>query len=497
MKTRLLAGALILAVAAMGFGAGQGEATAAEEGPVSLTIFKTGSGDMPPKDQDVMRKELLERLNIEVNLVAIATGDYDQQLKIRIAGGNAPDIFQQGDKQALQTVVDQGVALPLDDYIPEMPNIQESYTELDFSKGTVDGTLYAIAARPFARYRSFWIRQDWLDNLNLEHPTNLEEFREVANAFTYEDPDGNGKDDTYALTGTTNGYFFDALFGAFGTVRTIEEGQWMIQGGMPLYSTADPRLKDAIGYIKTLIDDGVVDPELVANTTSSYWDKVYSGKSGIVYDNMWRIIKKTFQETWQSINPDAEWVQVESPEGPGGRYDTGYDEASTSGLYVFADHLAEEQRKLDAALELFDYVTAGEGHKLVLFGVEGVHHEMEGDQLKMLDKISELNYTWNYQFTGRDEMWYLRMKFPQSPPYLEFVFNLPYIPVYNSIVTLPEGVNPADMHRFEQEQIIGFMYGNRPLSEWNDFVQRLYSDYDLQKYVDQAEMDLRAAGYID
>lgn len=37
-----------------------------------------------------------------------------------------------------------------------------------------------------------FIRQDWLDNLNLEIPTTMEELKAVAKAFTEQDPDGNG-----------------------------------------------------------------------------------------------------------------------------------------------------------------------------------------------------------------------------------------------------------------------------------------------------------------
>ena len=48
------------------------------------------------------------------------------------------------------------------------------------------------------------IRKDWLDNLGLEVPTTPEELLAVAEAFTYDDPDGNGVDDTYAINITSD-----------------------------------------------------------------------------------------------------------------------------------------------------------------------------------------------------------------------------------------------------------------------------------------------------
>lgn len=45
-----------------------------------------------------------------------------------------------------------------------------------------------------------YIRKDWLDQLNLSMPKNYKEYIEVLRAFTNEDPDGNGKNDTYGIT---------------------------------------------------------------------------------------------------------------------------------------------------------------------------------------------------------------------------------------------------------------------------------------------------------
>ena len=49
------------------------------------------------------------------------------------------------------------------------------------------------------------IRQDWLDNLGLDMPETFEEFKEVMRAFTEDDPDGNGVDDTYGFVSSYQG----------------------------------------------------------------------------------------------------------------------------------------------------------------------------------------------------------------------------------------------------------------------------------------------------
>ena len=43
-------------------------------------------------------------------------------------------------------------------------------------------------------------RQDWLDKLGLKYPETLDDMKNVLIAFTNNDPDGNGKNDTYGYT---------------------------------------------------------------------------------------------------------------------------------------------------------------------------------------------------------------------------------------------------------------------------------------------------------
>src|SRR5690606_33664828 len=67
----------------------------------------------------------------------------------------------------------------------------------------VDGKIYGIPSWAPTEGSSFIIRKDWLDNLGLKVPTSYEELKKVAIAFTKDDPDKNGKQDTYGLaTGT-------------------------------------------------------------------------------------------------------------------------------------------------------------------------------------------------------------------------------------------------------------------------------------------------------
>ena len=75
-----------------------------------------------------------------------------------------------------------------------------------------------------AKRTGLFIRKEWLDKLNLQMPKTLDDLLNVAKAFTFRDPDGDGKVDTYgfgaAFDATTYsqglGNDFAPIYGAFG-----------------------------------------------------------------------------------------------------------------------------------------------------------------------------------------------------------------------------------------------------------------------------------------
>ena len=67
---------------------------------------------------------------------------------------------------------------------------------------------------------------------------------------------------------------------------------------------------------------------------------------------------------------------------------------------------------------------------------------------------------------------------------------------YGSMIEQPEGVNVADIKSYVLEQTAQFIYGSRPMSEYDSFLSSLYSTYNLQAYLDDATAQLTQIGYI-
>jgi len=144
--------------------------------------------------------------NIDVT-VTTAVGDYFQKYIASTVAGEGADVIMVGPTDVVY-FADHDLIEPLDEYIEKWDAYREGHiTEevLEMCRGT-DGKVLGF---PFAQVGPmfFAIRRDWLDHLSLEAPDTFEEAYDVWRAFTFEDPDGNGKDDThgYAISMKTEG----------------------------------------------------------------------------------------------------------------------------------------------------------------------------------------------------------------------------------------------------------------------------------------------------
>ena len=70
--------------------------------PVKLEIIESGN-NLPSPDKDIIKQELDKALNIDLNLTVYPSADdYSNQLNVRMASGNFPDLFMVDRQQLIQ-----------------------------------------------------------------------------------------------------------------------------------------------------------------------------------------------------------------------------------------------------------------------------------------------------------------------------------------------------------------------------------------------------------
>lgn len=290
------------------------------------------AGETPLNNKYV--NHVKENLNIVVEHAFTASpSNMDQKISLAIAGNDLPDALVVGPIELRQMVeADQIADLTeiYETYISD--NIREVIDSTDgvaLESATFDGKLMAIpnAQASADGVHNLWIRQDWLDNLDLEVPQTVEDLKEVARAFTEDDPDGNGKDDTIGLAGpgtnnkinanfiqsSNNLYGFDGIFSAFHSYP----GYW-IEGddGEPVYGSTLPETKEALSFLRDMYADGLIDKETGVREDPA--ESVISGQTGMFFGPFWMPYGPLTDAVTE--NPNANWQSYAVPLDANGDY---------------------------------------------------------------------------------------------------------------------------------------------------------------------------------
>lgn len=259
-------------------------------------------------------------------LFEVDSSQGETKLSTAIMSGNYPDIL--GIKANEYTkMVQSGVIADITDYLEKYatPELMEYLTVdngLALEAATIDGRIYGLPkmGNSYDGMKVMFIREDWLENLNLPVPTTMEELKAVAHAFTYDDPDSNGVNDTYGLAldgvsvltdsvGTATGIFEG--FGAYPTSLTfIEKDGSVIWGG-----TASDEMKSALSLLQEMYTDGSIARDFITMDSNTIFEEAGAGRCGIFIAPMWGAMSASFNAA--GIDPDARFISAPVPDGTG------------------------------------------------------------------------------------------------------------------------------------------------------------------------------------
>jgi putative aldouronate transport system substrate-binding protein len=246
-----------------------------------------------------------ERLTgIKLTIVQPPHQQYNDRLMIQLASGVLPDVCEVL-PEYLPTLVLDRIAVPVDQFIGGAQYIDSVLPEFLESVRYSDGALYGIPARDGGGCVTY-VRKDWLDRLGLAIPTDWESFVEVLRAFTYDDPDGNGVDDTYGYTdvhAASEDWYNRAVFLDAHAEIYYRDGGW-VDG------FAEPAIRGAMERLSLLCREGLIDPSFVTNTTQSARTAFFNGKVGVItyWANHWA--RNLVERTRATVGEHAQVVPI-------------------------------------------------------------------------------------------------------------------------------------------------------------------------------------------
>lgn len=498
--------------------------TAVAAQPVDIELWALATvteAGAPPEDwiaYDIIREEL----NINLTYVIVPTGaDGEAKLNAAAAANELPDFFQlvsasNDNRGALFTYVELGLVAPAEDLMPLMPErVATHYNDpLLLDLVTFNGHQYGFPEPPpLPRREGLVIRKDWLDALGLEAPTTLEELREVAIAFTEQDPDGNGQNDTYGiggfLNGTGLGTRFDWIFGAYGVA-----GVWNFDDPANFgLNVRNAQYMDALGYMKSLVDAQVIDPDWPTLSRDDFRARWKQGSFGIMWEDFAALTNQSNYAPFDENFPDAEWIPLPAPLGPNG--DAAYGVYTGRGQIFAMSQQAADEGKGEAIARLLEWM-ATDGYYLLGFGEEGVNFVLDADgniSTEGLDETQAYTAPERQPFTQmRNQLIFynsqqeINARYPtyqtingrtmMPMDFLGFFQSQPWVDGRGIQVILPPA-NAADFDRFYNEGLIQFVLGQNELNadNWAAFLAGLDS-LGAVEYEASAKQNLIDAGLL-
>ena len=276
---------------------------------ITITIGKqldenTGRyGDGEDINKNPMTELTREKLgiNMDTTLLGGDAGNYDTKLRLALTSAeDLPDVFPVYSAQLAADMIESGMVKDItddiDQYMPE--RLKEIYSEYanTYSTVTSDGRIYGLAVSPhLTEGQVMIIRQDWLDNLDLKAPTTIDEFEAVIKAFTEDDPDGNGENDTYGFTYEgdsiyNNGWCADPV-----TIFSVYSGkylpgQWQEdEDGNLVYGSLNEGNKKALEKMAYWHSNGWIFQEAASTGAWDAMTQFTEGKAGIFIGRPWCI----------------------------------------------------------------------------------------------------------------------------------------------------------------------------------------------------------------
>ncbi len=261
---------------------------------------------------------------------------------------------------------------------------------------SVDGRISGIyRARTIGR-QGMTYRRDWVENLHkkgvldFDEPKTLDDLDAMMKAFTENDPDGNGKKDTYGMIVTT---FLDGPLNNLAIWMGSpnewgydeEAGEWKPWFMSEGYFDAMTKMRE--WYQAKYINKNM------ATMDANDWDSEFlNGYGGIQIDVADRARRNATNIAEKNPNAvvDVIGYVTDGDADPRVLPTTGY-----MGYYVLPHQTVETEEELDFVLSVLDECNSEEVVDLCNYGIEGTHYTLDENGKAKI--ISEDSLTKDYQ----------------------------------------------------------------------------------------------------
>lgn len=382
-KITLTLTAVALLASMAGCGKGSDEITTTPDGKRQISIMTASYSAQAASDDasvNPIMAEVEEKLGVDLVLKFAASASYGEKVTAAMGANTYPNIMRVPDRtSAIVQNCRGGTFWDITDYIRakdengnyKYPNLAKANDEV-LRNMSIDGRIYGLYSMRALGRNGTTIRKDWLKNIGYDHyPQTLEEFYDVCEKFTKNDPDGNGADDTYGMIMTSLATPITMI-----TIWAGAPNTYGVRDGKLVPAFMYDEYMDGLKLIKKMYDNGYINQNFATMDPEKWNEPMLSGQGGIIID----VSDRARRVQNNMIQKNPEWndnIGVFGAVAPKAGEErrilptTGYN-----GFFVFPHESVKNEEELDECLRLMDRIEDPEISDLLQKGIEGRHYEV-------------------------------------------------------------------------------------------------------------------------
>lgn len=310
------------------------------------------------------KDEYKKKTDIELDYTPMNNNDYKQNLELAFASKKAPDVLNLAGADDLPRYASQGALADLTELVKASGLITDENKAV-WDGVTINGKIYGVPWEANTGTITY-VRKDWLDKLGLKLPTTYAEYINMLKAFKTlpecKVPFTGAKLFEDGAVTYLKDFYQDA------TPEFTKVGDKWVDG------LSQDNMKAALQRMKDAYADGLIDQEIITNTTSAARDKWYAGGVGVF--NYWAgTWNQSLEDRLKANVPTAQMVAIPA-----------IKELKYNIRVPAVTCISKDCKNVEGVFKYFiQYMhDGGEGQVLFENGVEGVHWKQDGDHATML-----------------------------------------------------------------------------------------------------------------
>ena len=466
------------------------------DGTVTLTMNMDTYDltEIPDYAQDYyFWEKMQENMGIQIEFIGAASGPFDttQEFLLLLASGEYPDIFccnWVSFPGGPLTAMNDGYIQPLDQYTDWLPNLSgflEENPDIDRMIRTDDGQLYST---PWLREdgtnvgTGLVIREDWLDQVNMEVPETIDEMYAALKAF--KDDLGVAVPMTFELRWLWLETASASISSPFDVVYP-----YYVDGEEVKFGPLEEGYREFVETMAQWYKEGLLDTDLATVDKSTVQAKFANGEAGAAIQQSGNV--QNCIDVLGEADPSNKVTAVPTLVKNAGdtpkfsHFWKGFDGG-------FQLTMSTQTENAETVCRFMDYSYSPEGIKLCAYGTEGVSYEADenGEFAGFTDLIMNnpngdspstargyFAHPGNWAYPGRDlnyllsdevlsvmDTWQADMGTYVFPPV-----------TYTTEESSVKSAKYSTLDTYCRENITKFILGTTSMEEWDNFLAEIES----------------------